>query len=196
MLEEYCTNRGGKVRLVMVDRSIAWKSVLALVLLAALSGCAVRYAVVREEHFRSEVGRRDRIQLPLSEESARELLEFVKADGDRTRMHKAEANLNAGSDYGSLLKALQNPQNLAASTNKPAKQFCQTAVAICGQTRLFRGRPAVMDVIDAREPGPVFPYPIAVSDGRFWWIFYHRRNQGEDRFQELLVTRTAIRKRP
>lgn len=184
------------VQLVMADRSTAWKAVLALALLAALSGCAVKYAVVREEHFRSEVDKRDRIQLPLSEESARELLEFVKADGDRTKMHKSESIPEAGSLYGSLLKALQNSQNLTASTKNPAKQFCQIAVEICGQTRLFRGRPAVMDVIDAREPGPVFPYPIAVSDGRFWWIFYHRRNQGEDRFQELLVTRTVIRKRP
>lgn len=180
----------------MVNRSGKWKFVPALALLALLSGCAVKYAVVREEHFRSEVGRRDRIQLPLSEDSARELLEFLKADGDRTRMHKTAGNLNAGSDYGSLLKALQNPQNLAASTEKPEKKFCRIAVAICGQTGLFRGRPTVMDVIDAREPGPVFPYPIAVSDGRFWWIFYHRRTQGEDRFQELLVTRTVIRKRP
>ena len=186
----------GNVQLGMADRSTAWKAVPALALLAALSGCAVKYAVVREEHFRSEVGRRDRIQLPLNEESAQELLEFVKADGDRTRMHKAETIPNDGSVYGSLLQALQTPQNLTAATNKPAKKFCQIAVEICGQTRLFRGRPAVMDIIDAREPGPVFPYPIAVSDGRFWWIFYHRRNQGEDRFQELLVTRTVIRKRP
>jgi hypothetical protein len=178
----------------MADRSRAWKLVIALALLAALCGCAVKYAVVRELQFRSEVDRSGRIQLPLSEKSERELLDFLNAHGDRNSMPRAgsvpNGDLNAAlkkSVYGSLLQALRDSQNLTIATETP-KKFCDAAVKICGQTSVFRGRPAVMDVIDAREPAPVFPYPIAVSDGQFWWIFYHRQVEGKEQLQGLLVT--------
>lgn len=190
----YCP-KGGTLSLIPLHYRGLLSAIFSISL-TVLSGCAVKYAVVREERFRSEVNRSDRIQLPLTQQSTPRLLEFLNAGGDRTKMDKIEAMPNAESIYGPLLKALQNPRMMTASTRTPRKQFCQIAAEICSQTKLFRGRRAVTDVIDARERVPVFPYPIAVSDGRYWWIFYARREQGEDRFYELLVTRTVLRKEP
>ena len=165
--------------------------ILALVPMLLLSGCAAKFATVREQVFRSEEARQSRIKLPLDENSARELLAFLKADGVRTNMQVTKAEPFADPEYGPLLKGLSDSANLDDRTPAPAK-FCQAAAQICAQdrTRHFQGKPAVLDVIDAREPKAVFPFPVAVADAKFWWIFYHRNDAtGTDRFEELLVTK-------
>jgi hypothetical protein len=47
-------------------------------------------------------------------------------------------------------------------------------------------------VIDAREESPPAISPVAVGDGRYWWIFY----QHQKRLVELLVTLSAEPRKP
>jgi hypothetical protein len=164
--------------------------ILALVAIMLLSGCAVKFAIVRERDFRSEETKESRIKLPLDGNSAKELLAFLKADGVRTNMQATMGDPYGDPVYGSLLHALSDSPNLGARTQKPGK-FCQVAVQICVQdrSRHFQGKSAVLDVVDAREAKAVFPFPVAVSDGKFWWIFYHKNEKGTDQFQALLVTK-------
>jgi hypothetical protein len=174
-------------------RDQLWMAVVALLSLSLLSACAAKFAIVREQRFRSEDTKENRIKLPLDEDSARKLLTFLQADGVYTReMPISKGDPYADSQYGPLLKALSDGTNLDTQTQKVTARFCEVATALCAHdlTRHFRGRRVVEDVIDARETDPVFPYPYAVSDGRFWWIFYHRKNDdAADRFRALLVTR-------
>jgi hypothetical protein len=169
------------------------KVIVTLLSLSLLSACAAKFATVREQRFRSEDTKENRLQLPLDENSTRKLLTFLQADGVNTgEMPAGKGDPYADSQYGPLLKALSDGTNLDAQTQKVTIRFCQIAAAICAHdsTRHFRGKRVIEDVIDAREPDPVFPYPYAVSDGRFWWIFYHRKSDSEaDRFRALLVTR-------
>ena len=173
-----------------------WLRVLALACMVASSACALRYAVVRESLYRSEGSKQDRIALPLDDKSASILVDFldtgVRREGDVSTPNRKPDNDPV---YGSLLQALRSPENLDVDLSKSGRHFCDAAVKLCAHTRLFRGRPATFDVIDARERQPVFPYPIAVSDGHFWWIFYHRRDKnGRETLQQLLVTRIPAKK--
>jgi len=170
--------------------------VLVLACTVALSACAAKYAVVRESLFRSEESKQDRIVLPLDDKSAKALVGFLAA-GIRRDVDGSSANRNPTDDrvYGTLLQALRSSENLEVDLSKSGRHFCDIAVKLCGHTELFRGRPATFDVIDAREHQPAVPYPIAVSDGRFWWVFYHHQDKdGRDTLQKLLVTRMAGRK--
>ena len=180
--------QSNNVNRVMPRTRSPWIAALALVCTTVLAGCAVKYAEVREEAFRSEKDKGSRIALPLNDASATNLVEFLHRL-DRDQMRPTGKSPDDDPVYGSLVRTLRDSNNLQVAALKPRSRFCQIAVKICGQTRLFRGRSASLDVIDAREPKAVFPFPIAVSDGRFWWIFYHSQNEkGQDQFQKLLVT--------
>jgi hypothetical protein len=175
---------------------IRWLHVLFLACTVASSACAVRYAVVRESLYRSEESKQDRIALPLDDKSASVLVGLLDT-GVRRDAAATTPNRKPENDpiYGSLLQALRSTDSLDVDLSKPGKRFCDIAVKLCGHTRVFRGRPATFDVIDARERQPVFPYPIAVSDGRFWWIFYHHQDKnGRETLQQVLVTRIPAKK--
>jgi hypothetical protein len=74
-------------------------------------------------------------------------------------------------DRGRVLDALENADSLAVMANPSARRFCEFAEKLCAAAPLFRGRPVVRQVIDARESRRPVPAPLAVRDGPYWWIF-------------------------
>jgi hypothetical protein len=134
-----------------------------------LSGCAVRrptYVVVPRAASRSE----EPVALPLTPDGRQRLEAFLSKGG-----HPQAADPvpdPAAAEHGRALDALGKAQNLDVDTaNSAARQFCETAVALCRETGLFRGKPFVRQVVDARESRRPVPAPLAVQDGNYWWIF-------------------------
>ena len=83
-----------------------------------------------------------------------------------------------------MLDALENALNLDVNTtNSAARRFCDDAVKLCGETSLFRGKPFVRQVVDAREARRPVTAPLAVADDGYWWIFKVR----DRRLSEVLL---------
>jgi hypothetical protein len=127
---------------------------------------------VREAKFRTEVNRNERLKLPLSGESRERLLRFFKAGGDTDRIGREIADPEAEKRYAGLLDLLSDPRNLALEDLTEKQTF----------KNWFSKRP-IRQVIDAREEAPPAIDPVAVTDDRYWWVFYHRQKK----LVELLV---------
>lgn len=153
----------------------------AIILLLTVWGCAtapVTYVPVRETRFRSEVTRAERIQLPLVAESRARLMAFFRAGGDTDRVGREIIDPDAQTRYPPLLDLLSDRQNLAVEELTEKETY----------RKWFVG-PVIRQVIDAREDSPPAIDPIAVTDGKYWWIFYHRRKH----LTELLVIKAIPR---
>ena len=145
-------------------------------LVIGLAACHARYVPVREARFRTEMTRGERLQLPLTAPAREKLLRFLRAGGDTGRIGNTLVDPTAEARYGPLLDRLADPTPLTIAdlTEKRAlKKWLSGAV--------------LRQVIDAREESPPAMSPVAVADGRYWWIFYPRQK----RLVELLVTRTG-----
>jgi len=144
-------------------------------LLLSFPGCCPRstvYVPVREARFRTESTRIDRIKLPLTAEARDRLLKFLKAGGDTDRIGMDIVDPGAESRYTPLLDLLSNPVNLALEDLTQRQTYAK-----------WFGKSMVRQVIDAREDSPPAIDPVAVTDGKYWWVFYHHQK----RFTELLV---------
>jgi hypothetical protein len=153
----------------------AARGLIITAMAVTLWGCAspeVAYVPVREARFRSEVTSQERIRLPLTAESRERLAKFFRAGGDTDRIGREIADPEADTRYAPLLDRLSDPRHLALAdlTGKDTYKGW------------FRG-PAVRQVIDAREESPPTIDPVAMTDGKYWWVFFHRRRQ----LTELLV---------
>lgn len=147
---------------------------LLLVLIAGNTLNTVKSAViqsvaVREKRFRSEV-----LQLPLTDESRIQLIQFLIAGGDRNKIGtvivEPQEVVNV---YEPLLKYLSNSNNLTLKDLSSQYRFRNYFKEIS------------RDVIDANQPDIIYPPPIAGKRGRYWWIFYHSQNY----LTKLLVVR-------
>lgn len=153
-----------------------YKLFVAVALLVS-SGCSPRpvsYVTVREAKFRTEVSKTDRLKLPLNNESRERLLRFFKAGGDTDRIGSEIADPEAEKRYAPLLDKLSNPQNLTLEDLTEKQTFKQW----------FSRRPT-RQVIDSREEAPPAIDPVAVTDDKYWWIFY----QHQKKLVELLVVK-------
>jgi hypothetical protein len=92
-------------------------------------------------------------------------------------------------DRARVLDALANAGSLAVAAKPSARRFCEFVEALCVAAPLFRGKPVVRQVVDARESRRPFPAPLAVRDGAYWWIF---RLQG-GRLSAVLLVRDVRR---
>jgi hypothetical protein len=149
--------------------------VLVTALVLTLVGCCpvhVAYVPVREARFRSEATKQDRLQLPLTPESRERLLAFLRAGGDTDRLGQEIVDPEAERRYAPLLDLLADPRTLTLA-NLTEK----------GTYRAWFPGPVVRQVIDAREEAPPAIDPVAVTDGRYWWVFFPRHQE----LKELLV---------
>lgn len=102
---------------------------------------------------------------------------------DRAGRARLEAFLSP-LDRTPVFDALANADSLTVTSNPSARQFCDFVEKLCVAAPLFRGKPIVRQVVDARETRRPFPAPLAVRDGPYWWIF---RLQGGRLATVLLV---------
>lgn len=137
-----------------------------------LAGCAARrpaYVVVPRATSRSE----EPVTLPLTPEGRGRLAEFLNKGG-HPRAADPVPDPQAA-EHARILDALAKAEALAVdTTNSAARNFCDAAAALCGSTILFRGKPLVRQVVDARETRRPVSAPLAVADGGYWWIFKAR----------------------
>jgi hypothetical protein len=146
--------------------------VLALLL---FSGCAARrpaYVVVPRATSRSE----EPVPLPLNPEGRQRLEAFLNRAGHPQAADPVPDPLAAA--HARVLDALTDPANLKVdTTNSAARAFCDDAARLCRATALFRNKPLVRQVVDARESRRPVPVPLAVADGGYWWIFKARNGR-------------------
>ena len=153
---------------------------------AVLSGCGAThrapYVAVPQLQFRSD----GPLTLPLSTSERDALLVFFSHGGNRFG-----ADIVPDADSAARRQALDSltvAANLIVRTTT-TRAFCDIAAELCQHAALFRKQPVVRQVVDARDTRPPAIDPVAVSDGRYWWIF--RRSAG--RFTDLLVVRSMER---
>jgi hypothetical protein len=154
---------------------------LIIVLLLSSIGCPsvqVPYVAVREAKFRSEQNKSERIKLPLTTESRKQLIDFLKAGGDTSLIGSEIADPEAEKHYEQLLNMLSDTRNLSLQDLTEKQTFKDWFSDII-----------IRQVIDAREEAPPIIDPVAVTDGKYWWIFYHRHKQ----LIELLVFKAIPR---
>ena len=156
--------------------------VLALALMVELAGCSQRTSIsatiipVPPQDSRWERTKADRLSLKLSSDGRKELETALTYGLNRQNQEDNVAtDANAKATYATLLDALEKPASLADLTSPAFK------------TR-FPG-PLVMQVVDARdEVTPKSHGPVALSDGKYWWIFY--RNS-QDQLTGVMVVKVA-----
>jgi len=155
---------------------------IAAILAVSLSACGhVRYVPVREARFRTETARSERLQLPLTAAGREKLLAFLRAGGDSDRIGNTLVDPAAETHYGPLL------DRLAASAPLTLDDLTEKRTL-----RPWLAGRVLRQVIDAREESPPAINPVAVGDGRYWWVFYQRQK----RLVELLVTLSAEPRKP
>lgn len=158
-------------------------AVTVCVILSA--GCAGRrpaYVVVPRAMSRSE----EPVTLPLTAEGRQRLERFLTRGGHPSAPDLVPDPIAA--EHARVLDALAKDAALTVDTaNSTARQFCDAAASLCRETSLFRGRPLVRQVVDARESRRPVSAPLAVPDGGYWWIFKAR----DGRLTEVLLV-TAV----
>jgi len=155
------------------------RRIFAAGLFLLLAGCCTRqvaFVPVREQQFRTE-----KFKLPLDEDSRRRIMLFLSAGGDNDKVGNTQADPQAEKRYRPLLGLLSDESRLALEDLTARRTF----------QIWFHGE-IVREVIDAREESSPAIDPAAVSDGKFWWVFYpHNR-----RLEGLMITLPAVGRRP
>jgi hypothetical protein len=154
---------------------------IATILAVGLAACHVRYVPVREARFRTETARSERLQLPLTTAGREKLLGFLRAGGDSDRVGNTVVDPASETRYRPLLDRLADSAPLTLDDLLEKRTL-----------RTWLSGPVLRQVIDAREESPPAISPVAVGDGRYWWIFYQRQK----RLVELLVTLSADPRKP
>jgi hypothetical protein len=141
-------------------------------LVLILTGCcttAPLFVTVPEGIFRTEGATRERMDLPLTPQSRQFLVRYLSAGGNRDNMaDNTMVDPDADKHYGPLLDLLSRAENLSVSNLTKAGMFA----------KWFPGSPN-RQVVDSRNEAPPAIQPIAFQDDRqkYWWVFYHRRQQ-------------------
>jgi hypothetical protein len=165
------------------------KTVIALSA-ALLAACSVRrpaYVAVPRAQSRSQ----EPVALPLDPQGRQRLEDFLSHGGHPTAPGRVPDPLAA--QHRRTLDALENSAVLDVDTaDSSARRFCAVAAKLCRETELFRGRPFVRQVVDARESGRPVTAPIAVPDGPYWWIF----KVEDGRLIEILLVCPVERSKP
>ena len=139
---------------------------------------------VREAIHRSELARTNRVALPLTAESREFVLQFLRSGRNPALERDGTiSDPEADQDYAGLLNLLGSG-NLAVTNLVADQKFNATAAF-----KPWFPKPAVRQVLDAREeyPLPVQPYAFLDAQGKHWWVFYHRQK----RLTHVLITRTS-----
>jgi hypothetical protein len=148
---------------------------LSIIVIAVGGCCPTRFVAVPEGKLRIEDTRQDRIPLPLDRNSVARIERFLDSSGVR---HRDEGGLAIEAAavrqrYRELLATLQDAQKLHLLDVTSKRTFAQ-----------WLKYPAIRNVVDAREWGKIFPRPAALSDGKYWWIFYAGES---NRLSHLLI---------
>ncbi len=160
------------------------RRLLITALALTLGGCftpEVAFVPVREARFRSEVTSQERIRLPLTAESRGRLLKFFQAGGDTDRIGRDIADPEAETRYSPLLDLLSDPRYLTLADLTEKDTY-----------RAWLQGEVVRQVIDAREESPPTIDPVAMTDGKYWWVFFHRRRE----LKEILVIKALPSRMP
>jgi hypothetical protein len=139
---------------------------------------------VREAIHRSELARTNRIALPLTADRREFVLQFLRSGRNPTLEPDGTiSDPEAEQEYAGLLNLLGNG-SLAVSNLVADQKFNATAAF-----KPWFPSAAVRQVIDAREEyvPAVQPYAFLDTQGRHWWVFYHRQK----RLTHVLITRTS-----
>jgi hypothetical protein len=159
----------------------ATTGMLAALLLMAAAGCCLQsdrvapYVAIREAQFRAEEPGNDRIALPLDAAGRECILKFIRAGGDTRTYETGVVDLGADQRYAGLLDWLARDRTLDDLSSSELKPW-------------FVAGP-VFQVVDARERYALSDTQVAaLSDGFYWWVFYHPRSKHLD---QLLVTRVV-----
>ena len=125
------------------------------------------------------------VPLPLTEETRKGLMKYIKSGGDILYTDPAPYYFKLKESYAQLLDFLSGKDRITVG------DLFTTVKGIyrvnTGARRWFKG-PVVLDIIDATQKRPAAERsfgPLAVSDGNLWWIFY-RGNK--DQIGLVLVT--------
>jgi hypothetical protein len=163
---------------------------MVLIPLVFCVACAVRYpplVIVREAQYRSADSP---AALPLDLASRAQLLDFLNHGGNRTARNPSTGRQAAA--HRALLDALSDSAHLTIRADLATSDFCAIAAPLCRAAPILVHRKAVSEVIDARNPAPEVPSPLAVCDDEYCWIFHHSHN----RLTDVLVVRGLRRPRP
>jgi hypothetical protein len=152
----------------MIRNNSRYAAMLAALVLTSCAARRPAYVVVPRAASRSE----EPVTLPLDPAGRARLERFLSP-----------------ADRAPLLDALANADSLTVTANPAARRFCDFVGSLCAAAPLFRGKPVVRQVVDARESRRPFPAPLAVRDGANWWIF---RVQG-GRLTAVLIVRDIRR---
>jgi len=154
--------------------------IVSLLLLAAAGGCArteavAPYVAIREAQFRTEESAVDRIALPLDAAGRERIRKFLRSGGDTRKYDTGVVDPGAEQRYAGLLDWLSADRTLDDLSSSELKRW-------------FTGGP-VFQVVDARERYALSDTQVAaMSDGYYWWVFFHPRSKHLD---QLLVTRVV-----
>ena len=164
----------------------ATTGMFAALLLVIAAGCCLSservapYVAVREAQFRTEESANERIPLPLDVVSRERILKFIRAGGNTHAYGVGVVDPGADQHYAALLDWLSRDRTLDELSRSEPKQW-------------FVAGP-VYQIVDARERnGLSDTQVVAMSDGFYWWVFYHPRSKHLD---QLLVTRVVGAKPP
>ena len=95
-------------------------------------------------------------------------------------LHEMSSILNSSLEITEVLDRLSDGRFLALADITDRDTY---GTWFCG--------PTIRQVVDAREKSPPTIDPVAVTDGRYWWIFYHQKKE----LKWLLVVK-AVPTRP
>lgn len=162
-------------------------SALGLTLLSLLAGCCTTpppSVAVREAIHRSELASTNRLALPLSPEARAFARQFLRTGRNPALEQDATvADASADARYEGLLARLSaGPLTVADLVMEP--RFEATPAF-----KPWFPKPALRQVIDAREYFTALPQPYAFLDasGKHWWVFYPRQRK----LTHVLITRAT-----
>jgi hypothetical protein len=155
---------------------------LALILIVELTGCSTRRTIstnilpVPPQDSRWERTPADRIALPLSSAGRTELENALRYGLNRNNAaDNVATDANAPALYASLLDLLGKAATISDLSSPAYKKWLPGTM--------------VLQVVDARDPvTPRSHVPVALSDGKFWWIFY--RN-AQDQLTGVMAVKVA-----
>jgi hypothetical protein len=149
--------------------------ILAAALLAA--GCSRRVVVCAVLPVPPQDARSPRYTLPLDDQSQADLVERLAFGlNDANRKDHTGADSDAREAYKKRLLLL-------AGAGRPLRKELEV-----GTYKAWFSGPIIQQVVDSREqfaPSDT-QAPLAVSDGRFWWIFYP---DGQDRMAAVMAVK-------
>jgi hypothetical protein len=163
----------------MTSTKCRYAVAMTALLLASCAGRRPAYIAVPRAASRSE----EPVTLPLDPAGRGRLEAFLSRAGHPNAADPVPDPRAA--EHARALDALGRSDALAVGAANPAaRRFCDMVEKLCAAAPLFRGKPLVRQIVDARESRRPVPAPLAVADGGYWWIF---RVQGGRLAAVLLV---------